>query len=403
MLAQIKDAAAIEGLAALSADRATPPNLAIEAVVALGTIGGTSTFDPLADLFVSKSPAMRSAALAAAAKVDPEAFLLVVSSLGRDKEWSVRAGLAPVLATLPADRVRGLVEELAGDDDPRVTAAGLTALAKIGSPLLTERLRAAISAPDFALRAAAAGVISTTRPADGVAQLTAAYERGKSDVNEAARVAALEALARLGGDAAKGVLQEALADAEWPVRERAASLLRGMGEAGAEPVRPATHRQPSEFFTSAALLHPAYSPHAFIETRYGTVEFELNVVDAPLTSMSFVELARKGFFNGMRIHRVVPNFVMQAGDTRGDGEGGPGYSLRDELSVTPFQRGTVGMALSTKDTGGSQFFITVSPQPHLDGKYAVFGRVVKGFDVLDQLTLWDVIDRVRIWDGVTFK
>jgi cyclophilin family peptidyl-prolyl cis-trans isomerase len=216
-------------------------------------------------------------------------------------------------------------------------------------------------------------------------------------------MAAIAALARLGGPEAKTAIRAALADADWPVRERAASLLIGLGEAGAEPVRPAPLRQPVEFFTSAQLLHPAYSPHAFIETRYGTIEFELNVVDAPLTVASFVELARTGFFSGMRIHRVVPDFVVQAGDPRGDGEGGPGYSLRDERSELPYLRGTVGMALSTKDTGGSQFFITVSPQPNLDSQYAVFGRVVKGFDVLDQLSQWDVIERVRIWDGVTFK
>jgi cyclophilin family peptidyl-prolyl cis-trans isomerase len=133
----------------------------------------------------------------------------------------------------------------------------------------------------------------------------------------------------------------------------------------------------------------------------GTIEIELNVVDAPLTSWTFIELARAGFFNGLRVHRLVPNFVIQAGDPRGDGEGGPGYTIRDELSTLPYLRGTVGMALDGRDTGGSQFFITVSPQPHLDGNYTVFGKVVNGFDLLDRVQLWDVIQRVRIWDGKT--
>ena len=82
-------------------------------------------------------------------------------------------------------------------------------------------------------------------------------------------------------------------------------------------------------------------------------------------------LARKGFFNGLQIHRVVPNFVVQDGDPRGDGEGGPGYTIRDELNERPYLRGTVGMALEWRDTGGSQFFITHSPQPHLDARYTV--------------------------------
>jgi cyclophilin family peptidyl-prolyl cis-trans isomerase len=91
---------------------------------------------------------------------------------------------------------------------------------------------------------------------------------------------------------------------------------------------------------------------------------------------------------------------VQAGDRRGDGEGGPGYTLRDELNMLPYLRGTVGMALDGADTGGSQFFITHAPQPHLDGKYTVFGRVVAGMDVVDHLQQGDVIRHVRTWDGV---
>ena len=80
-------------------------------------------------------------------------------------------------------------------------------------------------------------------------------------------------------------------------------------------------------------------------------------------------------------------------------EGGPGYTIQDELSPIPYVRGTLGMALEFKDTGGSQFFITLSPQPHLDGKYTVFGKVVKGLELLDRLSQWDVIERIRIVDG----
>jgi cyclophilin family peptidyl-prolyl cis-trans isomerase len=162
-------------------------------------------------------------------------------------------------------------------------------------------------------------------------------------------------------------------------------------------------REPADLFASDALLHPAYSPHAFIDLQSGVVEVELNVVEAPVTTRSFIELARAGFFNGLRVHRVVPAFVVQAGDPRGDGSGGPGYTLRDELSPMPFLRGTVGMALSGPDTGGSQFFITVSPQPHLDARYTVFGHVVSGLEWLDGIRQGDVIQRIRIWDGVTFR
>ena len=145
--------------------------------------------------------------------------------------------------------------------------------------------------------------------------------------------------------------------------------------------------------------NPPVSTQVYLDTARGTIQVELAVLDAPLTVENFTTLARKGFFDGLPVHRVVPDFVVQGGDPRGDGEGGPGYSIRDELSERPFLRGTVGMALDWADTGGSQFFITHSPQPHLDAKYTVFGRVIAGMDVVDKIEQWDVIRRIRIWDG----
>jgi cyclophilin family peptidyl-prolyl cis-trans isomerase len=149
-----------------------------------------------------------------------------------------------------------------------------------------------------------------------------------------------------------------------------------------------------------SLIAPRYSPHAFIDTDRGIIEIELAIADAPLTVANFVALARRQFFDGVAIHRVVPDFVVQDGDPRGDGEGGPGYTIKDEINARPYLRGTVGMALDWADTGGSQFFITHSPQPHLDGRYTVFGHVVAGMETVDALTRNDVIRRVRIWDGV---
>jgi cyclophilin family peptidyl-prolyl cis-trans isomerase len=169
-----------------------------------------------------------------------------------------------------------------------------------------------------------------------------------------------------------------------------------------QTIRPAPGA-PAGAYDDRTLIEPDYSPHVFIETAKGTVEFELAVLDAPQTARSFVALIRKGFFNGLVIHRVVPNFVVQDGDPRGDGEGGPGYTMRDELNDRPFLRGSVGMALAGRDTGGSQFFITHSPQPHLDGRYTVFGQVVNGMDVVDRLQQGDVIQRMRVWDGKTMQ
>ena len=92
---------------------------------------------------------------------------------------------------------------------------------------------------------------------------------------------------------------------------------------------------------------------------------------------------------------------MQGGDPRGDSEGGPGFTLRDEINQRPFLRGTLGMALDGPDTAGSQFFVTLSPQPHLDDRYTAFGRVIAGMDVVDRIEPGDVIRRVRVWDGTS--
>ncbi len=399
-LGQLRAASAVPALLKMLDDPATPRNLALETVAALGAIGDRRAFDAMLDRLTDRWPAMRAAAFAASARLDADAFLLVLSGFEPDRDWSARASLAGVLATLPADRVRGALQDLAADPDVRVQGPALEALARVGSPDLEARLFAALDAPDFALRATAAGLVGGGKFAGGPARLEAAYLRAASDATYVARAAALGGLAQYGAVAARATLTRALADRDWPVRVRAAELLRGLGEAAAAPARPAPTRQAAEFFESDRLLHPPFSPHAYLETRLGTIEIELNMTDSPLTALTFIELARAGFFNGLKVHRLVPNFVIQTGDPRGDGQGGPGYAIRDELGPSPFVRGTVGMAIDWRDTAGSQFFITVSPQPHLDGRYTVFGRVVQGLELLDEVAQWDVIERVRIWDGV---
>jgi cyclophilin family peptidyl-prolyl cis-trans isomerase len=113
-----------------------------------------------------------------------------------------------------------------------------------------------------------------------------------------------------------------------------------------------------------------------IETDRGSLTVELLPGEAPLTVAAFLGLVDRRFFDGFRWHRVVSNFVVQDGDPRGDGWGGPGFVLRDEINPVRYETGTIGMALSGPDTGGSQYFITLSSQPHLDGIYTVFARVV---------------------------
>ncbi|HEY4592891.1 MAG TPA: peptidylprolyl isomerase, partial [Thermoanaerobaculia bacterium] len=131
-----------------------------------------------------------------------------------------------------------------------------------------------------------------------------------------------------------------------------------------------------------------------IHTQRGTITVRLACPQAPMTCLNFLNLASQGFFDGLTFHRVVPDFVIQGGDPKGDGSGGPGYAIRDEIDRLRYSRGVVGMALAGPDTGGSQFFFTLSPQPHLDGGYTAFGEVTAGAGVLDQIRLGDRIEKV---------
>ncbi|MCX6832004.1 MAG: peptidylprolyl isomerase [candidate division Zixibacteria bacterium] len=135
---------------------------------------------------------------------------------------------------------------------------------------------------------------------------------------------------------------------------------------------------------------------AEINTAKGTIRIELLRDAAPKTVANFIKLAKSGFYDKRVWHRVVPDFVIQDGCPRGDGWGGPGYEIRCEYNYLPYNTGSVGMATSGKDTGGSQYFICQSPQPHLNGRYTLFGNVIEGMDVVEKIEIGDLIKSVKI-------
>ncbi len=138
---------------------------------------------------------------------------------------------------------------------------------------------------------------------------------------------------------------------------------------------------------------------ALIKTARGDLALELYPQDAPVTVNNFVTLARKGFYNGLTFHRVIPDFMAQGGDPSGTGAGGPGYTFQDEFSSRTHQAGSLSMANSGANTNGSQFFICYTPQPHLNGKHTVFGQLTQGMDVLKKLVNGDKMNEVVITEG----
>ena len=126
---------------------------------------------------------------------------------------------------------------------------------------------------------------------------------------------------------------------------------------------------------------------AVIETNMGTMEIELFEDKAPRTVSNFVDLIEKGFYDGVIFHRIISGFMIQGGDPTGTGMGGPGYEIDDEFhpDLKHDSKGILSMANAGPNTGGSQFFITLAPQPHLDNRHAVFGKLIKGEEILDKI------------------
>jgi peptidyl-prolyl cis-trans isomerase B (cyclophilin B) len=145
-------------------------------------------------------------------------------------------------------------------------------------------------------------------------------------------------------------------------------------------------------------IDPTINYHVSMETNRGKIELELYPQHAPLTVNNFVFLARAGFYDGIKFHRVINNFMIQGGDPTGTGSGGPGYKFIDELKINPLKHetGTLSMANAGPNTNGSQFFITHSPQPHLNGRHTVFGKVTSGFDVVMAIRQGDVMNKVTV-------
>lgn len=270
------------------------------------------------------------------------------------------------------------------DQDPRVRVAAIQALAGANDAASRAILRTRLAADtDPAAVEAIADTISTW-PADDtlVHELTQALQRTETPKEAtiiAARVALAKALAKHG-------------------RVTAAKQLAQLADEDVLQVRNAIHRElgTTPVFGQAPPFGDVKPMDienlaARIRTIRGTITLRLYSEEAPLTVANFVRLARNGFYDGLLFHRVVPGFVIQAGDPRGDGYGGPGYSIPCEVTPRHFTRGVVGMALAGRDTGGSQFFIMQSTQPHLDGYYTAFAEVTSGLDALDAVFQGDAI------------
>lgn len=294
------------------------------------------------------------------------------------------------LATVPAADPNKRASEAGAfvfHNDPRVKVAALEVLGETKSQTSIDKVRTQLPSQDPVVAAYAASAAAKLGDKQSIATIRGLAMKAMTQVDIAPTVA--EALAALDAKEAIPDLEQWLTSTNATIRASAASALSRLK---GTPVVAARVERPDDKVRPPSMPKEA---HLLIKTEKGEFDVKLFTQEAPLTSLNMYTLARKNFFKGLTFHRVVPNFVVQGGDPRGDGEGGPGYTVRCEVNHRVYARGVVGMALSGKDTGGSQFFVTAAPQPHLDGKYTAFGEVVKGQEVVDALLEGDKIVEIR--------
>lgn len=427
-----KDATAAVELVDLL-ERSDPPRLlenpiaaedihsAVAAAEALGELGFRATAEPLRSRLASDSPYLFGAAAVAYAKVAGTATLVdfaeVAQEHGKDDDldWRFRRSIAEALAFAKPKATKGeaaavdflstvpelnrLVTSLLDDRDPRVQAAALDSYGALaGAAGAPEFLAVLASSSDVAMIGTAADRLSSIEPTPveaGPAIVAALTRFLASDPETAASL--IEPAAKLGGEAAVPVIESAAVSRTNGLMLAAAKALRAKGKT--PPVRTAA---PAGIPDEAAFLAAADWTRMTIRTKRGEIRVELLPEVAPITVWQIGTLARNGYFRNGTFHRVVPAFVAQGGDPRGDGWGGPAEksgaatSIPCELSDLAYAEGTLGMALSGRDTGGSQFFFTLTPQPHLESGYSVFGRLLRGDDVVEKIQIGDEILDVTV-------
>lgn len=293
----------------------------------------------------------------------------------------LRLGLEAVATSprLSEARVQKALVPLLRHASPQVRAAAAAVVPAAKAPELTPALRPLLQDPDPIVRASAVDALTTLGDQTSAPAILAGARTATVDVV----TTYADALAKLKPEGSTTVLRQWLASPHAHVRHEGARALGALeGTLAHAPALPARTEAPPATPVPVGTLWR-------IETAHGPVVIAPDLDVAPATVAQLTRLAREGYFRGLTFHRVVPDFVVQGGDPRGDGEGGPGFTLPCEVSPRTYIRGTVGMALAGKDTGGSQLFVALSPQPHLDGRYTIIGTVVSGMESLDGMVEGD--------------
>ncbi|HYQ86016.1 MAG TPA: peptidylprolyl isomerase [Bacteroidota bacterium] len=350
---------------------------------------------------------LQAEAAGAVAALEGAAALPIITP--RESPWRpLNSRLIVALGTTGSPEASALLSRYLEPDNPVLYSAALEGFQILGTKnpsnggliqKIYEASIAALSVHDMAVVTTAASILGDSlfrRPA-AAPRLAETLERLRvpDDVEAIQEIAAT--LGKLKEKSAVDALRKQLEQPDRSVARACASALKSITGRSYTDEIPASIEPLFTDFDFSYLNALPETVRVKMETIRGDVTMELYKKAAPFTVMSFLKLAtQRAFYRGLVFHRVVPNFVIQGGDPRGDGWGGPGYSIRSEFSTRSYETGSVGIASAGKDTEGSQFFVTQSPQPHLDGRYTNFGKVVSGMDAVDKIQVDDHIFDVTI-------
>lgn len=325
-----------------------------------------------------------------------------IEKLRKSPDGYLRARVAEALGYTANSLAVNYLEKSLTDSFGLVQYNTLDALSKIKDNRAENLITTSLDTHDPTLLSIAAGILSAdetvkkdrTKSDLLSIKIISSFRQIKPPIDVEVQIAIFDALGEFKTQSAAVFLKPFLNDSDHVVAKNAAKNIEKI--TGKKMALTDTPDRIHSIDFAYYLKIKSGKPVAVIETNKGRIDIEFNIDEAPLTVINFIKLSEKKFFDGLRFHRVVPNFVIQGGDPLGTGWGGPGYSIRSEFSPLHYERGTLGMASAGKDTEGCQWFITHSPQPHLDGRYTIFGKVRNGMDVVDAIHVGDTISQVRI-------
>jgi len=415
-LAQLDSGVTADALAAMLSSTADPNEHV--SLTALNMLGGMKLHDPgsvkkpkevlrlvLEDASREYSARQKREAAIALAKLFPLDSYSTLSKAFEEGRLS-KESLVEAFGYVQHDEAFRKLLGYASANDPRIQRSALEAIRSLisqqelgGDKRSSARasFQNALRSPDMAVITTAATALTDSTLADTASgrPLIDALEGLSSPVDVEPMVAIIGALGTLKVKSAVPVLMKMLNDSDRTVTLEAADALEKItGRAFKYAVSPHTRVGYSDYdWDTLEWLREGREVEVL--TSRGSFRFLMLADEAPFTCLSFLRLIKRGFYDGLTFHRVVPNFVIQGGDPHGDGWGGPGYAIRSEFGLEHYDRGMVGVASAGKDTEGSQFFVTHSRQPHLDGRYTIFGRVTSGMDVVDVIQVGDRIIRMK--------